>query len=167
MKIAFVGLPSCGKSTLAKDLHKIVNSAYIPEMARIYIKNIGRPLKSGDQYKIAKMQSDLEKELTITNKLNICDVPVYISSIYDKIYNNGEDVNNILRLSRQHKYDIIFNIVDTPKYKNDGVRYQTSEELIQLKKYIKKYNSNQNVVHITGTNHSKRLDKIIKEIIKK
>lgn len=166
MKIAFIGLPCCGKTTLAKKVSQYLAGSYVPEMARFYIKNIGRPLESGDQYIIAKFQSDLEKELELSEGITVCDVPVYTSAIYDYVYNKGKDVDKILELSNQHNYDIIFNIVDSPEYKEDGIRYHTKEDLIKLEQLIKKYNKGQKIVNIFGIDKTDRFEKILEALLK-
>lgn len=164
MKIAFIGLPSCGKTTLAKQVKELTGGIYVPEVARMYINSISRPLKSGDQYRIASIQSQLEKELENPFKLTICDVPVYTSAIYDVVYNKNKDARKILELSNQHQYDIIFHIKDTLFYEQDEVRYQTKRDLVLLHLLIPIYNKGQNVIEIKETNMESRLEQVLENI---
>lgn len=166
MKIALTGIPSVGKTTLARNLTNVIDSNYIPEVARMYIKNIGRPLQPGDQYMIAKLQNELENELTRPNKLTVCDSPVYISAAYDTVYNKGKDVDKILKLADQQQYDIIFNIVDSPKYVKDGVRYHSQKDLFKLEKIINSLNKKYKTINITGIDKTKRVLDVYNKIYK-
>jgi nicotinamide riboside kinase len=165
MKYAFIGLPSCGKTTLAKNISRLINGTYIPEMARQYIKAIVQRTSPGDQYLIAKLQSNVENELHDITKRSVCDVPVYLSAIYDHLYNNQRDVKKILKLAERHDYNKIFYLTDTPEYVQDNVRYQSKEDLYKLEKLIDKYNSGRNIVRITDTDSKKRMDKVLENIL--
>jgi nicotinamide riboside kinase len=165
MKYAFIGLPSCGKTTIAKNISRLINGTYIPEMARQYITSIGQRTQPGDQYLIAKLQSNVENELHDIIKSSVCDVPVYLSAIYDHLYNNQKDVDKILNLAEQHQYDKVFHLTDIPTYVQDNVRYQSQEDLFKLEKLIDVYSKNYNVVKINGTSSGKRIEKILEEIL--
>lgn len=165
MKVAFIGLPSCGKTTTSKLIANFLNGIYIPEIARIYIESLDRPLQSGDQYRIAMMQSNLEKELSKNERTVICDIPVYASAIYDIVYNKGLDRDKILKLSDEHRYNKIFYLKHIPKYEEDGVRYQTPLELVKLKILIEQYNKKYNVITIKETDKKSRLERIVDEVL--
>lgn len=161
IKIAFTGTPSCGKTTICETLYNLMSSTYTPEVARPYIKSIGREPKGGDQYIIAKMQSELENSIQLQDKFNICEAPVYIPAIYDSLYNKGKDSNRIVNLGKLHTYDVIFNVLDTPKYINDGIRFHTNEEIYKLEQLIDHFNEGQNVIDIHGVDHNKRIEQIL------
>ena len=86
MKIAFTGLPSSGKTTLAKKVAEYTGGVYVPEMARTYINATrGKPDLS-EQIIITRMQSALENELTDPDRITVCDVPVFLGDMYYRLY---------------------------------------------------------------------------------
>ena len=166
MKYAFIGLPSSGKSTLAKDVFKHFSSIYVPEMARTYIESLERPIEGKDNYRIAKLQSGLENELSKSkDDILICDVPVYLSAVYDHLYNDSKNVDKIMDLSKNHIYENVFHVIDSPEYKEDGVRYQSKEDLWKIDKLIEKYNEGQNITQIKGIDRNKRIEDVIDKIL--
>ncbi|TPE44746.1 AAA family ATPase [Pontibacter mangrovi] len=63
IKIAITGPESTGKSTLAEQLAAQYNTVWVPEYARTYVGNLGRPYTLADIEAIARGQLALEQEL--------------------------------------------------------------------------------------------------------
>ncbi|PTX19660.1 NadR type nicotinamide-nucleotide adenylyltransferase [Pontibacter mucosus] len=62
IKIAITGPESTGKSTLAEQLAARYNTVWVPEYARTYVGNLGRPYTLEDIENIARGQLALERE---------------------------------------------------------------------------------------------------------
>ncbi|WP_276497826.1 ATP-binding protein [Pontibacter litorisediminis] len=63
IKIAITGPESTGKSTLAQQLAARYRTVWVPEYARSYVGNLGRPYTLEDIENIARGQLALEREL--------------------------------------------------------------------------------------------------------
>ncbi|GHA70360.1 AAA family ATPase [Pontibacter akesuensis] len=63
LKIAITGPESTGKSTLAAQLAEKYDTVWVPEYARSYVGNLGRPYTLADIEAIAKGQQALEQQL--------------------------------------------------------------------------------------------------------
>ncbi|MFC2102038.1 AAA family ATPase [Bacteroidota bacterium] len=61
-RVAITGPESTGKSILASQLAEHFETAWVPEFAREYIDQLGRPYEESDILAIAKGQLKLEKE---------------------------------------------------------------------------------------------------------
>ncbi|MHA6246682.1 AAA family ATPase [Pontibacter sp. CAU 1760] len=62
LKIAITGPESTGKSTLAEQLARHHQTVWVPEFARAYVGNLGRPYTLMDIEAIARGQLALEQE---------------------------------------------------------------------------------------------------------
>ncbi|GAB3528835.1 hypothetical protein GCM10027443_07260 [Pontibacter brevis] len=63
LKIAITGPESTGKSTLAENLARHYDTVWVPEYARTYVGNLGRPYTLEDLEAIARGQLALEQEM--------------------------------------------------------------------------------------------------------
>jgi nicotinamide riboside kinase len=74
IKVAITGPESTGKSTLTADLASWYNSLMVPEFARSYLEQLGRPYQMADVEYIALKQVELEylQSVKATNYL-FCD----------------------------------------------------------------------------------------------
>ena len=61
IRIAITGPESTGKSTLARQLAEHYQTTWVPEFARVYLDQLGRPYEEGDLVSIAKGQLQAEK----------------------------------------------------------------------------------------------------------
>jgi len=61
-EIVITGPESTGKSTLAENLAGYYKDIWVPEYARTYLRELGRPYRKGDLTKIAKGQWSLQKQ---------------------------------------------------------------------------------------------------------
>ncbi|GAB1417185.1 hypothetical protein MASR2M117_25910 [Paludibacter sp.] len=68
-RIAIIGPESTGKSVLAEQLAKHFNSAWVPEYAREYVEQLGRPYNYDDICNIAKKQIEQEINFEESNEL--------------------------------------------------------------------------------------------------
>lgn len=158
MKIAFVGVPSSGKTTTARAIAKEMGGLFVPEVARVLIEVKGRPPKQNEQEFIMRMQSQLENNMP--GPLVVCDVPVFLNHLYCNFYH--EENKELYEIAKKHKYDWIFKLSPLP-YKEDGVRYQTEEEIEQIDKLIDEYqNDFGQFIFIEPTDINERT-KLIKE----
>lgn len=86
-KIAIVGPESTGKSTLSAQLSLHFNTIYVPEMARIYLENLGRKWQYDDVLKIARLQIAKEDEcLPKANKILFCDTELICIKVWLDFY---------------------------------------------------------------------------------
>ena len=142
-KIGFVGLPSSGKTTAATNLNKAlvarnIKTAIIPEFARDYMRAKGDRIRTGEeQIRCSQIQSDLESRALETNpEVMITDTPVFITQAYTQLYYPHHNLTENHRLSNFHKYDTIF-WCNGDTYQEDGVRFQTKQELQKLDGLLK------------------------------
>lgn len=63
LKVAITGPESTGKSTLAEQLARHYDTVWVPEYARTYVGNLGRPYTLEDLEAIARGQLALEQEM--------------------------------------------------------------------------------------------------------
>jgi NadR type nicotinamide-nucleotide adenylyltransferase len=83
-KIVVIGPESTGKSTLCEQLAAKYKTMWVPEFAREYLLDLGRPYQYHDLLIIAKGQ--LEQENRITSSLNIplvfIDTDMYVMKVW-------------------------------------------------------------------------------------
>jgi NadR type nicotinamide-nucleotide adenylyltransferase len=84
-RIAIIGPESTGKSTLAEDLAEALDTVFVPEYAREYIAELGRPYQLEDLQIIAKGQLKLEDELAMkANQVLIADTTLTVIKVWSK-----------------------------------------------------------------------------------
>jgi deoxyadenosine/deoxycytidine kinase len=82
-KIAITGPESTGKSILAEQLAFHFHTAWVPEYAREYLENIGRPYEEKDILSIAKGQLASEAAyMKSADKYLFCDTELLVTKIY-------------------------------------------------------------------------------------
>jgi len=88
LKIVVTGPESTGKSTLSEQLAKHYHTVFIPEYARTYVENLGRPYAFADVEKIAYRQIEEVKEFAIkANGLLFLDTFLIITKVwFDVVY---------------------------------------------------------------------------------
>ena len=150
IKIGLIGAPGCGKSTLAafvfamlKDLG--IDGELVNEYIREYVNRHKRVPSITFQSVIYERQ--LEKEKIVPKQLDffITDSPHILSYIFASLYIDYKDPDQVellgdlyLKFLRQSKdaYDLIYVLDHNHPPKEDGVRYQTDEEMELLKRAI-------------------------------
>ncbi|MCH6235335.1 AAA family ATPase [Cognataquiflexum rubidum] len=84
-KVVIIGPESTGKSTLAENLAGYFGCLWIPEFAREYLDNLGRPYSYDDLTEIAKGQVGLEDEFGLKSKdLLVCDTDLNVIKVWSK-----------------------------------------------------------------------------------
>ncbi len=135
-RIAIVGPECTGKTSLATQLASICKTTWVPEFARTFLENLGRPYVASDLLDIAKGQVQLEDDLALTaDQLLICDTNLLVIKIWSEFKYNTCDLwirENVIN----RNYDLYFltNIdmpwVEDPQRENPEQR----EELFGLYK---------------------------------
>jgi len=82
MKISITGPESTGKSWLAKRLAEHYSTAWVPEFARTYLEEIGRPYTYEDILYIAQQQQNSEVIAGQHAGLLFCDTDFCVTSIW-------------------------------------------------------------------------------------
>lgn len=122
LRVAVTGPESTGKSTLAKKLAKYFNTIWVPEYARTYIDQLGRPYEQHDLLEIAKGQIEAEDSLIHeANNLLFCDTELLVIKIWSE-YKYGTVDSYILSEINKRFYDLYLLLdVDLP-WVNDSQR---------------------------------------------
>lgn len=139
-KIAIVGAPGCGKSTLASEIYtKCKKQGYNIELVREYIRelfSIGwKPETIADQYYIMQKQHEREQNVHDDVDIIVTDSPIILPFYYGKQLYNGTLHDMIIyselqSMFMQHMqyYDFIIMLERSHEYVEDGVREQSEEE---------------------------------------
>lgn len=86
LKIAITGPESTGKSWLSKHLAAYYQAASVPEYAREYLANLGRPYEADDILKILQGQVALEEKVAEEENPDIlfCDTEMLVCKIWQE-----------------------------------------------------------------------------------
>ncbi len=135
IKVAFVGSPSSGKTTLAKAVSADVASRrllseYVSEFARDYIVKYGPPGGIFEQLVIAQSQQQREDDVNPNAHYLFTDSPPFLTYPFDLAatrMNIPKEVTCLMHLYRDtllsiHSYDFLFYMPRNPKPMADGVR---------------------------------------------
>ncbi len=83
LKIAIVGPESTGKSLLTQQLAAHFKTAWVPEMARPYLSNLGRNYTYNDLSEIARLQLAEENKLQPkTKRFLFCDTNLLVIKVW-------------------------------------------------------------------------------------
>ena len=105
-KIVITGPESTGKSTLCAALAAAYQTVWVPEYAREYIENLGRPYNEADLLQIAKGQMQAEDEIEAQAKtILICDTDLYTIKIWSEHKYNRCHAWILEEIARR-KYDL-------------------------------------------------------------
>ncbi|AHM61072.1 NAD metabolism ATPase/kinase-like protein [Flammeovirgaceae bacterium 311] len=86
LRIALTGPESTGKTTLAEQLAQHYNTAWVPERARTYLAELGKPYQEKDLLQIARQQMAQEDELARQAKgLLFCDTDLLVMKIWSQV----------------------------------------------------------------------------------
>jgi NadR type nicotinamide-nucleotide adenylyltransferase len=105
-RIAVTGPESTGKSILAEQLASHFQTSWVPEYAREYLEELGRPYEEKDILLIAEGQLALEEhQILLAEKYLFCDTEPLVTKIWSEVKYNRCDPW-ILKLVEQHRYDL-------------------------------------------------------------
>ncbi len=140
IKIAIMGAPSTGKTTLAKELsihllyRKGKQSEYIDEYARQFVAKFGVPTIY-DQYFFFEQQLKKEHAVNPNAEYLVTDSPFYLSYIYgSKVMNRESEKERLFfhalverLLEHVNDYDyVIYLPADDSRLQKDGMRIHTT-----------------------------------------
>jgi NadR type nicotinamide-nucleotide adenylyltransferase len=126
-RIAIVGPECTGKTSLAKQLAQDFHTAWVPEYAREFLKQLGRPYIQSDLLSIAEGQLALEDEMATTaHQYLFCDTNLYVIKVWSE-YKYGTCDPQILNAidTRHYDYYLLTN-VDLP-WESDPQREHPNE----------------------------------------
>ncbi|MBK6835613.1 MAG: ATP-binding protein [Bacteroidetes bacterium] len=147
IKVAVIGPESTGKSEMCRQLAKEYNTIFVPEFARNYLTNLGKPYTYEDVIYIGEQQMLLEKEYEKrANKILFCDTNLITIKIWlQVVFNKVPFYMDVL--INKNKYDKTFLMdIDLP-WENDPLREHPNRRkeilnlhLIELESHKTKFN---------------------------
>ena len=129
-KIAITGPESTGKSMLAEQLAGYYHTLWVPEFARSYIDNLGRPYVEQDILTIAQGQLAHEQQLTgKANQYLFCDTELIVTKIWSEFKYGHCDpwIEENIEKNRYHLFllcDIDLPWVEDPQREHPHLRKQ-------------------------------------------
>lgn len=154
IKVAFIGAPDSGKTTLAKMVSSKLNlkgyvPAYVHEFARDYITKYGvRPNTVAEQFYVLKKQLERETDMCSTStQIMYTDCPLILPYIYavDLVQLTSRDIDmfselyaDTLKLTK-NRYDLIYYLRPFRETVIDDVRKQDLNRLTSLDTQIKAF----------------------------
>jgi nicotinamide riboside kinase len=179
VRIAILGGPRCGKTTLIQHLYvemKIagINVGYATEYCTEYLKDKGMIETIAEQYGIYLGQARLEDELECYDYA-LTDYATFVPYIYGRFMlgNKKRTKKEIeilkdlyaLALRDLPKYDYIFFLPREFGYTKDGVRWQDEDTAAKVDNAIKHFLDAENVPYTVLTGCTKERANKIFEII--
>ncbi|MFN8337283.1 MAG: ATP-binding protein [Cyclobacteriaceae bacterium] len=121
-RIAIVGPECTGKTELARFLASHSQTRWVPEFAREYLENLGRPYQKSDLTTIAHGQLEMENVIAQqANRFVFCDTNLVVIKIWSE-FKYGSCDPEIIKLMHQQKYDLhLLTDVDLP-WQDDPLR---------------------------------------------
>ena len=188
VRIALLGAPGCGKSTLAAYVYAMLKDEGLDgDLVQEYIREHINKHKQVPSitFQSVVYERQLEKEKILPEGLDffVTDSPHILSYIYASLYINYNDSDQLellgdlymkfLRESRT-AYDLVYVLEHNHKPKmDDGVRYQTSKEMKILKKgipnFLDMHKVNYRVMdkNLSTKDRAKKIVKDVKKLLKK
>ena len=167
-KIVVIGPESTGKSTLSAALADALSTVWVPEYARGYLEQLGRPYEEHDLLVMARGQLQTEDELLQqAKKYLICDTDLNVIKVWsENTYSHCH--KEVLEQIAQRPYDLyLLTNIDIP-WEDDPLREHASPE---LRNYF--YNQYKDMVMNSGVpwvdicgDHEQRVAKALFSITK-
>jgi len=150
IKIALIGAPSAGKSTLAASLFSVLKEKkikveLIQEYAREHINKYGTVENVLSQYLFYEKQREKEDIIPSAIDVLITDSPTILSYMYALFYGKASHKDEQLLLTNMYekflqdsfkRYDLIYYLPSVRDYIKDGTRIQTEEEAKKIGELI-------------------------------
>lgn len=150
-RIVITGPESTGKTTLAKQLAAHFKTSFVPEYARYYLSNLGRPYQEDDLLEIAKGQLEWQNDPQYHGPtVQICDTGFLVLKIWSE-YKYGQCHPWILQQYYDHQPDLyLLCDIDLP-WQFDPLRENPNERVTLMNIYRKELeNSGCQFVEISG-----------------
>jgi len=166
IKIAITGPESTGKSSISEELAKHFQTVCVPEFARTYIENLGKPYIYEDILTIAKGQIDSETDyLPKANIFLFCDTELLVTKIWSEhAYQKCDDW--ILNTITKQTYDLYLLMdIDIP-WKHDIQREHPHLRKYFFNLYLNELSSRKLPFEIISGENSNRTALAIKVINK-
>ncbi|MBD7908546.1 multifunctional transcriptional regulator/nicotinamide-nucleotide adenylyltransferase/ribosylnicotinamide kinase NadR [Sporosarcina gallistercoris] len=170
-KIAVVGVESCGKSTLTRNLAQLFGTEYVEEYGRTVSEEIGdgSSLLTEEHYKeIVFGHKHMEfQKIKKANKLLFIDSEAVVSQYYAKMY-LGQELDFIEGVIQSQDYDLYLFLEPDVKWVADGYRTFNDPEVREhTNKILKQMFDVRGIEYVSiGGNYEERLDKSIEQITK-
>ena len=158
IKVAVTGPESTGKSLLAQQLADHYQTVWVPEFARVYLLQLGRPYDYGDILSIAKGQKQSEEAmLPLANNLLFADTELLVTKIWCDV-KFGKCHPWIREQVRHQDYDLyLLTDIDLP-WEYDPLREDKDTRKFLFDRYQKELQSlgvNYQIVSGTGPDRLK------------
>jgi len=104
-KLVIIGPECTGKSTLSSDLATELSTIWVPEFARQYLDDLGRPYEEADLLQIAYGQLAQEDAAAAqASDVLICDTDLYVIKVWSEA-RYGRCDRHILEMIASRSYD--------------------------------------------------------------
>ncbi len=126
LRVAILGSPSSGKSTLAAGLAARHGSLWVPEYLREFVDTRDRVPLAGDQFPIASEQCAREDAAAAVaqamgGKYLFCDTTPLMTAVYSRHYFGGIDAE-LAALVARRRYDITLVAAPDIPFVEDGLQ---------------------------------------------
>jgi NadR type nicotinamide-nucleotide adenylyltransferase len=166
-RIVMTGPESTGKTTLAKELAGYFGTVWVPEYARTYLEQLGRPYRYEDLEEIAKGQIALEKQAEEkANSYLFYDTGMLVLKIWAE-YKYGKCPNLILDHLYQQPYDLFLLCGTDVPWEYDPLREHPSEREVLFAIYQKQLQELNIPFFLIKGNQQDRLKKAIQLVSRK
>ena len=179
VRIAILGGPRCGKTTLIQQLYvdlkiRDINVGVATEYSTDYLRDKGMIESISEQYGIYLGQLHLEKSLD-SHDYAVTDYATFVPYIYgrlmlgDKVRTKKEIeiLNDLYSLAIRDlpQYDHIFFVPREFGYKKDGVRWQDEDIALQIDDAILSFLKAENVNYVEVKGSTKERAKQILDLL--
>lgn len=164
IRVGIIGPESTGKTFLARALATEYNEPWVPEYAREYLTNLGRPYVQSDLLEIARGQLKLEANISKqANRLLFLDTDLHVIKVWSD-YKYGVCDPWILQQMQLHYCDIyLLTFYDVP-YEDDPLRENPDERPQLFDIYERLLKDCGQHYHVVQGTHQRRLDEVTRYI---
>ena len=179
VRIAILGGPRCGKTTLMQQLYvdlkiRDINVGAIPEYSTDYLRDKGMIENIAEQYGIYLGQKKLEDELSVFDYA-LTDYATFVPYIYGRfMLGNKERTKKEIQILKDlyclaiediQDYDMIVYVPREFGYIQDGVRWQDEDIALQIDDAILSFLKAENVNYVEVKGSTKERAKQILDLL--